>query len=96
MSLTVCTFALFGGAVAQEPGDEVRVPTSHANVHMGPGSGSQVLVLAPEDTVLLVIGRSGEWLQVRLAPELRDTGIVMRWYRNEEEGWMHESTVALP
>ncbi len=78
---------------SQEVEGYVRVPTSHANVHMGPSSGQQVLWLAPEGTVLPVIGRQGEWLIVQLSPELRETGIVMRWYRNEDRGYMHESTV---
>ena len=71
----------------------VRVPTSHANIHSGPNSGNEVLVLAPKGTVLSMIGRRGEWIQVQLAPELRKTGILMRWYKNETSGWMHDSTV---
>jgi hypothetical protein len=38
-------------------------------------------------------GRQGEWIQVQLAPELRQLGIPMRWYNNEDAGFMHESTV---
>ena len=72
---------------------KVRVPTSHANVHSGPNSGNEVLVLAPKDTTLSMIGRRGEWIQVRLTPELRKTGILMRWYKDEPAGWMHDSTV---
>jgi hypothetical protein len=30
---------------------------------------------------------------VQLTPELRKTGLVMRWYENEDRGWMHDSTV---
>ena len=71
----------------------VRVPTSHANIHSGPNSGNEVLVLAPKGTVMPMIGRRGEWIQVQLAPELRKTGILMRWYKNETSGWMHDSTV---
>lgn len=71
----------------------VRVPTTHANVHSGPSSGNEVLVLAAKDAVLPMIGRRGEWIQVRLSPEIRKTGIVMRWYKNETSGWMHDSTV---
>jgi uncharacterized protein YgiM (DUF1202 family) len=77
----------------QAPKERVRVPTSHANVHMSAGSGSEVLVLAPRGTVLPVLARKGEWLQVQLSPELRKTGMVMRWYKNETSGWMHDSTV---
>ena len=73
--------------------ERVRVPTGHANVHMGPSSGSEVLVLVRRDTVLEVLGRDREWIQVRLTPEMRKTGMVMRWYKNEDRGWMHDSTV---
>lgn len=73
----------------------VRVPTSHANVHMGPTTARPVLVLVPKDTVLPVVGRQGEWLEVELSPKLKETGMVMRWYENEDRGWMHESTVEL-
>jgi hypothetical protein len=71
----------------------VRVPTSHANVHVGPSTGQVLLVLAPKGTILKVTGRDKEWIQVELTPELRKTGMVMRWYRNETRGWMHDSTV---
>jgi uncharacterized protein YgiM (DUF1202 family) len=77
----------------QAPKERVRVPTTHANVHMNAGSGSEVLVLVPRGTVLTVLARKGEWLQVQLSPELRKTGMVMRWYKNETSGWMHDSTV---
>ncbi len=91
-----------------EAKEQARVPTSHANVHATPGSGSALLVIVPEGTVLPVIGRRGEWVQVQLRPELRKTGIVMRWYEgkrqvtrrgrrvmigDEDNGWMHDSTV---
>ncbi|HSF14672.1 MAG TPA: SH3 domain-containing protein [Vicinamibacteria bacterium] len=90
--------------------EQARVPTSYANVHEEPGSGSTVLVLVPRDTVLPIIGRRGEWVQVELSPELRKTGMVMRWYEgkreiirrgqrirtgDEESGWMHDSTVEI-
>ena len=74
--------------------ERVRVPTSHANVHMGPNTTTQVLVLVARGTVLTVLARDKEWVQVRLTPELRKTGMVMRWYKNEDRGWMHDSTVA--
>jgi uncharacterized protein YgiM (DUF1202 family) len=77
----------------QPPAQRVRVPTSHANVHMGPSSGQEVLVLVARGTVLDVVGRDREWIQVRLTPEMRKTGMVMRWYKNEDRGWMHDSTV---
>jgi hypothetical protein len=94
----------------QAPRQQARVPTSHAAVHEGPGSGSALLVLVPRDTVLSVIGRRGEWVQVELSPELRKTGIVIRWYEgkhelvrrnrsitigDEKSGWMHDSTVVI-
>jgi hypothetical protein len=52
-----------------------------------------VLVLAPKGSVMPMIGRRGEWIQVQLSPELRKTGILMRWYNNETTGWMHDSMV---
>lgn len=77
----------------QAPSERVRVPTSYANVHMSASSGAEVLVLVPRGTVLTVLGRDKEWIQVRLTPEVRKTGMVMRWYKNEDRGWMHDSTV---
>lgn len=71
----------------------VRIPTSHANIQAAPGSGSEILVLGPKGTELEMVGRRGEWIQVKLIPELRKTGIMMRWYNNENAGWMHDSTV---
>jgi len=97
-------------ASGQEAKEQARVPTSHANIHETPGSGSALLVIVPKDTVLPVIGRRGEWVQVRLSPELRKTGIVIRWYEGKREiirrgehitiggedtGWMHDSTVEI-
>ena len=78
---------------SQAPPERVRVPTSHANIHMGPNTTTEVLVLAPRGTMLTVVGRDREWVQVQLPPELRKTGMVMRWYKNEDRGWMHDSTV---
>lgn len=78
---------------SQATPERVRVPTSYANVHMGAGSGSEVLVLVPRGTVLTVLKRDKEWIQVQLSPELKKTGMVMRWYKNEDRGWMHDSTV---
>ena len=82
------------GAAAQAPeptGERVRVKTGHANVHMGPTTVNEVLVLAPKGTVLPVLARRGEWVQVGLSPALRKTGMVMRWYKNENNGWIHDS-----
>jgi uncharacterized protein YgiM (DUF1202 family) len=86
------------GQAVQAPADakvlaQVRVPTSHANVHSGPSTGNEVLVLAAKGTVMPMVGRRGEWIQVQLSPEMRKTGIPMRWYKNETSGWMHDSTV---
>lgn len=72
---------------------QVRVPTGHANIHTGPSTGNEVIVLAARGTVMPMIGRRGEWIQVQLSPEMRKTGMVMRWYNNETSGWMHDSTV---
>jgi hypothetical protein len=97
-------------AHAQAPQLEAHVPTSYANVHETPSSGSAPLVLVPRGTVLPIIGRRGEWIQVRLSPALRETGMVMRWYEgrhelirrgeritigDEDSGWMHDSTVQI-
>jgi uncharacterized protein YgiM (DUF1202 family) len=82
------------GVEAKAPpptGEQVRVKTGHANVHTGPTSGNEVLVLAAKGTVLPVLARRGEWVQVGLSPELRKTGMVMRWYKNENNGWIHDS-----
>ena len=84
------------GADAQAPpptGEMVRVKAAHANVQTGPTSGNEVLVLAPKGTVLPVLARRGEWVQVGLSPELRKTGMVMRWYKNENNGWIHDSMI---
>ena len=84
------------GAAAEAPkptGERVRVKAGHANVHTGPTSGNEVLVLAAKGTVLPVLARRGEWIQVSLSPELRKTGMVMRWYKNETNGWVHDSMV---
>lgn len=86
------------GQSIQAPADakvlaQIRVPTSHANIHSGPSTGNEVLVLAAKGTVMPMVGRRGEWIQVRLSPEMRKTGILMRWYKNENSGWMHDSTV---
>ena len=80
-------------APRQPAPERVRVPNGHANVHKGPNTTTEVLVLAPRDTVLTVLARDKEWVQVQLTPELRKTGLVMRWYQNEDRGWMHDSTV---
>ena len=82
------------GVEGQAPpptGEQVRVKTGHANVHSGPTSGNEVLVLAAKGTVLPVLARRGEWVQVGLSPDLRKTGMVMRWYKNENNGWIHDS-----
>ena len=82
------------GVAAQAPqptGERVRVKTGHANVHMGPTTVNEVLVLAPKGTVLPVLARRGEWVHVGLSPALRKTGMVMRWYKNENNGWVHDS-----
>ena len=91
--MALASLVIVHEASGQAPKERVRVPTTHANVHMGPGSGQEVLVLVPRGTVLTVLARKGEWLQVELSPELRKTGMVMRWYKNETSGWMHDSTV---
>ena len=84
------------GADAQPPkptGEMIRVKTAHANIHTGPTSGNEVLVLAAKGTELPVLARRGEWIQVSLSPALRKTGMVMRWYKNENNGWIHDSMI---
>jgi uncharacterized protein YgiM (DUF1202 family) len=98
MALTFLVGSAFGqtpSAPAAAPAEVATVPTSHASVHMAAGSGSELLVLVPKGTVMPVLGRKGEWVQVRLTPELRKTSIVIRWYKNEDNGWMHDSTVVI-
>ena len=80
---------------AGPPTEQAEVPTSYANVHRGAGSGQVILVLVPRGTVMPILGRRGEWVQVQLSPELRKTGMVVRWYENETSGWMHDSTVKI-
>ena len=99
IAMAACVIALViaqlarAQTVPQSGAERVRVPTTYANVHMGPNTTTEVLVLLPRGTVLTVIGRDREWIQVQLTPELRKTGMVMRWYKNENRGWMHDSTV---
>jgi hypothetical protein len=86
------------GEAVQAPADakvlaQVRVPATHANIHTGPSTGNEVLVLAARGTVMPMVGRRGEWIQVQLSPEMRKTGIPMRWYKNETSGWVHDSMV---
>ena len=72
---------------------QVRVPVNYANVHSGPSTGNEVIVLAAKGTLLPMVARRGEWLQVLISPDMRKTGMVMRWYKNEGSGWMHDSMV---
>jgi uncharacterized protein YgiM (DUF1202 family) len=108
LTLAAAILLLAPTAFSQEPALEARVPTSNANVHDAPSTASNLLLLIPEGTVLPVIGRRGEWVQVQLSSELRETGMIMRWYEgrhdiirrgvpitigDEDSGWMHDSTV---
>ena len=81
------------GEVPKPTGEVVRVKAGHANIQTGPTSGNEVLVLAAKGTLLPVLSRRGEWVQVALSNELRKTGMVMRWYKNENNGWIHDSMV---
>lgn len=91
--LTLALLSVPDSASSQAPREQVRVPKRHANVQAGPSSGSIVLVLVPQGTVLPVIQRQGPWVVVELSPKLREVGTPMRWYRGETRGYMHESTV---
>jgi len=96
LSFLIVASSLLSTAGAKQSSQEyVRVPDrqTHTDVKASSSSGSIVLVLVPKGTTLPVIGRQGEWIQVRLSPELRKTGIPMRWYKNEDAGFVHESTV---
>jgi hypothetical protein len=79
----------------QPPREYVRVPArqTHTDIKSEPNSTSLVLLLVPAGTTLPVVGRRGEWIEVTLSPELRKVGAVMRWYKNERTGFVHESTV---
>jgi hypothetical protein len=89
--LAVVPAAVFAQALPAQ----VRVPErqDYTNAHMGPTSTQPVIVLVPAGTALPVIKKQGEWYLVKLAPELRKLGMRMRWYKNETQGWVHESTV---
>ena len=102
LAVAVLTLLATGSAFSQTKAPQAQaskelatVPTSHASVHMAAGSGSELLLMVPKGTVMPVLGRKGEWVQVRLTPELRKTSIVIRWYKNEDNGWMHDSTVVV-
>lgn len=88
----VTILAISGHSFAQTPAPKGgpagsgHESTSHANVHMAAGSGSELLLMVPKGTVLPILGRKGEWVQVRLTPELRKNSIVVRWYKNEDTG----------
>ena len=90
MTMTLLLLTQLAYSQAPATAEQARVPTSYANVHAAPGSGSVPLVLVPRGTVLPVIGRRGEWVQVQLSPELRKTGMVMRVVRgraSDHEAW---------
>lgn len=111
--LLIAAFLLLRAApgFSQASGQEqARVPTSHAAIHDAPTTASTMMLMVPEGTVLPVIGRRGEWVQVQLSPELRETSIILRWYEEqhdivrrgvaltiggEDTGWMHDSTVEI-
>jgi uncharacterized protein YgiM (DUF1202 family) len=83
------------GPAPKPTGERVRVKAGRANVHTGPTSGNEVLVLAAKGTILPVLEKRGEWVRVGLSPELRKTGLVMRWYKNEDNGWIHDSMLEI-
>lgn len=63
---------------------QVRVTVSGANVRMGSSIRSQVLLVAPEGTVLPALALEGSWYRLSLSPEF---GV------SESTGFIHESTV---
>ena len=110
VAAAVVTLVTPTAAQEQAAGERASVPPSYANVHDAPGTGSNLLLLVPEGTVLPIIGRRGEWVQVQLSPGLRETGMIVRWYvgrheiirrgqrvviGDEDIGWMHDSTVEI-
>jgi hypothetical protein len=110
VAAAVVTLATPTAAQEQAAGAHARVPTSYANVHDAPSTGSNLLLLVPEGAVLSIIGRRGEWVQVQVSPGLRETGMIVRWYEgrheiirrgervvigDEDNGWMHDSTVEI-
>ena len=110
LGVTAALLLLAPTAFSQAPAQQALVQTSYANVHSGPSTNDPPLVLVPQGTVLPIIGRRGEWIQVALSPELRETGMVVRWYEgrheiirrgvlitvgDEDSGWMHDSTVEI-
>ena len=110
VAAAVVTLATPTAAQEQAAGAHARVPTSYANVHDAPSTGSNLLLLVPEGAVLSIIGRRGEWVQVQVSPGLRETGVIVRWYEgrheiirrgervvigDEDNGWMHDSTVEI-
>jgi hypothetical protein len=108
--VTATLLLLAPTAFSQAPAQQALVQTSYANVHSGLSTNDPPLVLVPQGTILPIIGRRGEWLQVALSPQLRETGMVVRWYEgrhdiirrgvritigDEDSGWMHDSTVEI-
>ena len=91
LGLALVSLSLADAVWGQAAREQVTVRTKHANVHMGPTTATQVLVLVPKGTVLPVIKRQGPWVLVELSPKLRETGTPMRWYKGEKQGWLHES-----
>ena len=66
LPLTACCLMLLAtSALAQE---HIRVPErqTHTDVKAGPSSGSIVLVMISSGTVLPIVQRQGEWIQVKL------------------------------
>jgi hypothetical protein len=96
LALLFAAALLAASPAAQTPApkkEQVQIRTKHANVHMGPNSTTQVLLLVPKGTRLPVIERRAPWVLVELSPKLRETGIPMRWYKSEKQGWLHESYI---
>lgn len=96
LAAALAVLASTTGLSAQAAKEQVRVKTEHANVHMGPNSTTQVLLLVPQGTMLPVIERRAPWVLVELSPKLRETGIPMRWYKAEKQGWLHDSYLDPP
>ena len=57
---------------------QVRVPVAHANIHSGPSTGNEVIVLAAKGTVMPMVGRRGEWIQLQSRHGRHSTHVLPR------------------
>ena len=91
--VALASMGLPEAALSQTAQEQVRVRTRHANIQAGATSGADVLVLVPRGTVLTVLKRQKPWVLVELTPKIREAGTPMRWFKNENRGYLHDSAV---